>query len=171
MRFIYGLNAKSAGVYQIKNIKTKKVYLAATISFQHRWHDDKMALDAGVFHNVALQRDYIKYGHGAFESSIIKACDPALLLITLTNEVACILGPKSYNKHPVELQKENFVLPPVVESRPFISRYLDREKMNKRSDEYAAVLLWANKSQDKIIAARNMTVTEQLLNLKLPDQN
>lgn len=170
MRFIYGLNAKSAGVYQIKNIKTKKVYLAATISFQHRWHEDKIALDAGVFHNAALQRDYIKYGHAAFESSIIKTCDPQLLLITLTNEVACILGAKSYNKHPVELQREHFVLPPVVEARPFISRYLDREKMNKRSDEYAAVLAWANKSQDKIIAARNMTVAEQLIGLNLPDQ-
>lgn len=170
MRFIYGTLAKSAGVYQIKNTKTNRVYLAATISFQHRWHDDKMALDAGVFHNAALQRDYIKYGHAAFECSIIKACDAQLLLITLTNEVACILGPKCYNKHPIELQTENFVLPARVESRPFISRYLDREKMNKRSDEYAAVLAWANKSQDKIIAARNMTVAEQLLSLNLPDQ-
>jgi len=170
MKFIYGTNAKSAGVYQIKNTKTGRVYLAATISFQHRWHDDKMALAAGVFHNPAIQRDYIKYGSAAFECSIIKVCDPQLLLITLTNEAACILGPKCYNKHPIELQKENFVLPPVVETRPFISRYLDREKMNKRSDEYAAVLAWANKSQDKIIAARNMTVVEQLASLQLEDQ-
>lgn len=169
MRFIYGTLAKSAGIYQIKNTKTRRVYLAATISFQHRWHDDKMALDAGVFHNAALQRDYIKYGHAAFECSIIKACDAQLLLITLTNEVATVLGPKCYNKHPVELQKENFVLPPRVETRPYISRYIDREKMNKRSDEYAAVLAWANKSQDKIIAARNMTVAEQLLSLNLPE--
>lgn len=169
MKFIYGLNAKSAGVYQVKNTKTGRVYLAATISFQHRWHEDKIALDAGVFHNTALQRDYIKYGHGSFQCSIVKVCDPQLLLITLTNEVATLLGPKCYNKHPVELQKENFVLPPVVEPRPYISRYIDREKMNKRSDEYAAVMAWANKSQDKIIAARNITLEEQLASLNLPE--
>lgn len=169
MKFIYGTNAKSAGVYQVKNTKTGRLYLAATISFQHRWHEDKIALDAGVFHNTALQRDYIKYGHAAFQCSIVKVCDPQLLLITLTNEVATVLGPKCYNKHPVELQKENFVLPPVVEARPFISRYLDREKMNKRSDEYAAVMAWANKSQDKIIATRNITLAEQLANLNLPE--
>jgi hypothetical protein len=169
MKFIYGTSAKSAGIYQIKNTKTGRLYLAATISFQHRWHEDKIALDAGVFHNTALQRDYIKYGHAAFQCSIVKVCDPQLLLITLTNEVATVLGPKCYNKHPVELQKENFVLPPVVEARPFISRYLDREKMNKRSDEYAAVMAWANKSQDKIIATRNITLAEQLANLNLPE--
>lgn len=169
MRFIYGTNAKSAGVYQVKNTKTGRLYLAATISFQHRWHEDKIALDAGVFHNTALQRDYIKYGHAAFQCSIVKVCDPQLLLITLTNEVATVLGPKCYNKHPVELQKENFVLPPVVETRPYISRYIDREKMNKRSDEYAAVMAWANKSQDKIIATRNITLAEQLTNLNLPE--
>lgn len=169
MKFIYGTNAKSAGVYQIKNTKTGRVYLAATISFQHRWHEDKIALTAGVFGNAALQRDYIKYGSAAFECSIIKVCDPQLLLLTLTNEVACILGPKCYNKHPIELQKENFVLPPVAEVRPYISRYIDREKINKRSDEYAAVMAWANKSQDKIIAARNITLAEQLASLNLPE--
>jgi hypothetical protein len=178
MKFIYGTSAKSGGIYQIKNIKTKKVYIGATIFFVGRWQEDRKLLDDGLFHNIALQRDYTKYGHAMFECTILKTIkitdhvgnNNKTLLKALTNEVATSLGPHCYNKHPVELLKETFTLPQVVEEIPYISRYIDREKVNKKSDEVAAAVTWAKKNADKINALAHMTLEEQLENLILQNQ-
>lgn len=178
MKFIYGMNAKSGGIYQIKNIKTKKVYIGATTFFVGRWQEDKKFLDAGLFYNMALQKDYTKHGHAMFECTILKTIkitdhvgnNNKTLLKALTNEVATNLGPHCYNKHPVDLYKETFTLPQAVEELPYISRYIDREKVNKKSDEVAAAVAWAKKNIDKINALADMTLEEQLKNLILQNQ-
>lgn len=60
------------GVYQIKNTKSEKVYVATSSNLKNQWMRQKMQLDDGKHMNAALQADYRELGENAFEFSVLE---------------------------------------------------------------------------------------------------
>ena len=65
----------TSGLYEIKNIKTGKVYIGCSSMIEDRWSYHKSFLSRGEHTINALQHDYNKYGPESFEFNIIKEYD------------------------------------------------------------------------------------------------
>ena len=65
---------KNTGIYQIKSIKTGRVYIGSAINIKTRWNRHKRDLQKNVHHSIILQRHYNKYGIEDLEFSILEEC-------------------------------------------------------------------------------------------------
>ena len=61
-----------AGIYVIKNTVNDKIYIGCSTRLPKRWRDHKRTLKKGTHNNRYLQKDFEKYGLGAFEFNVIK---------------------------------------------------------------------------------------------------
>ena len=61
-----------AGIYVIKNTVNDKIYIGCSTMLPRRWKDHKSTLKKGTHDNQYLQKDFEKYGLGAFEFNVIK---------------------------------------------------------------------------------------------------
>lgn len=61
----------AAGVYQIRNTVTGKVYVGSSVDMQSRWDQHRAGLRRGNHHSSHLQHAWKKYGEGAFEFVVI----------------------------------------------------------------------------------------------------
>ena len=61
-----------AGIYVIKNTVNDKIYIGCSTMLPQRWRDHKRTLKKGTHNNRYLQKDFEKYGLGAFEFNVIK---------------------------------------------------------------------------------------------------
>ena len=61
-----------AGIYVIKNTVNDKIYIGCSTRLPQRWRDHKRTLKKGTHGNRYLQKDFEKYGLGAFEFNVIK---------------------------------------------------------------------------------------------------
>lgn len=71
----------STGIYIIKNVVNKKVYVGSAKNLNRRKHEHLYRLRAGVHHNTHLQRSWNNYGELAFVFIVIKNVDINCLLI------------------------------------------------------------------------------------------
>lgn len=62
----------ASGVYMIKNIITKKVYIGSAIDFERRFYLHKLNLNKNKHHSRHLQSAWIKYGPSNFEFIILE---------------------------------------------------------------------------------------------------
>lgn len=83
MKFnLFGLSntfSINTGVYQIKNLKTGKVYIGSAASqfgFAKRWDIHKSNLRLHKHCNQYLQRAWNKYGVSCFVFEILELCEP-----------------------------------------------------------------------------------------------
>jgi DNA polymerase-3 subunit epsilon len=67
--------SKSAGVFAIKRINAKKVYIQISSCLQHDIALNIKRLSASVHENNELQRDYDQFGEKLFELNLIKDCE------------------------------------------------------------------------------------------------
>lgn len=67
---------KIAGIYEIKNINTGKVYIGQSKDIMIRWRDHITRLKKQKHENQYLQNAWNKYGAEAFTFSILEVCDP-----------------------------------------------------------------------------------------------
>jgi group I intron endonuclease len=66
---------KISGIYCIKNINTRKLYIGQSIDIYKEWNSShKPALKYNRHHNKYLQRAWNKYGESNFKHEIIKEC-------------------------------------------------------------------------------------------------
>jgi|TARA_R110000823_G_C15768569_1_gene483785 DNA gyrase/topoisomerase IV subunit A len=67
----------SAGVYEIENKITGKIYVGQSTTWKMRWNQHKNSLSRGKHKNPSLQADYDKYGLDAFEHRVVQEypCD------------------------------------------------------------------------------------------------
>lgn len=64
------------GVYQIKNLKNKKIYVGSTtVSFEKRLYDHLYGLNTGNHKNSYMQKSFNKHGKQNFEFSILEVCE------------------------------------------------------------------------------------------------
>lgn len=69
-----------AGVYEIRNLNTKKIYIGSSVDLHRRWGDHKGLLRNKKHHNTHLQSSWIKHGEEAFVFNTILRCDKNMLL-------------------------------------------------------------------------------------------
>lgn len=67
---------KIAGIYEIKNIKTDKVYIGQSKDIMERWRDHVRRLKKQKHDNHYLQNAWNKYGAEAFCFNILETCEP-----------------------------------------------------------------------------------------------
>ena len=72
---------KNTGIYQIKSIKTGRIYLGSAINIKTRWNRHKRDLFKNVHHSSFLQRHYNKYGIDDLIFSIVELCKKEELLL------------------------------------------------------------------------------------------
>jgi len=60
------------GVYQIKNRRNGKVYLATSSNLKNQWMRQKMQLDEGKHMNRKLQQDWTSGSEDEFEFSVLE---------------------------------------------------------------------------------------------------
>ena len=72
---------KNTGIYQIKSIKTGRIYLGSAINIKTRWNRHKRDLFKNVYHSSFLQRHYNKYGLNDLIFSIVEFCKKEDLLL------------------------------------------------------------------------------------------
>jgi len=65
-----------SGVYKIYCKTTKKVYIGASQNMHTRFRSHITTLNKGTHGNKGLQQDWIKYGQGDFEFSVIEETAP-----------------------------------------------------------------------------------------------
>jgi group I intron endonuclease len=61
-----------SGIYLIKNIENKKVYIGSAVNIDKRWKKHKADLEKGKHHSCLLQRAWNKYGEQSFKFEIIE---------------------------------------------------------------------------------------------------
>lgn len=74
------MKIKNCGVYWIKNIKNKKVYVGSSKNISKRWKEHKKDLDKGTHQNIHLQNAWNLYGKKYFLFSVIEYCSGDKLL-------------------------------------------------------------------------------------------
>ena len=66
----------SAGVYEIENRITGKVYIGQSKDWKNRWNQHRWELSLGRHNNSSLQADYDEHGLDAFEHRVVEyPCD------------------------------------------------------------------------------------------------
>lgn len=63
------------GVYQIRNIISKRFYIGSSVNIYERWRTHKKRLRNGNHHSPALQATWNKHGEEAFKFEIIATCE------------------------------------------------------------------------------------------------
>ncbi len=71
LKEIYKEMKIEAGVYQIKNTQSGKIFIGTTRNFK-TLNGLKFSLKAGTFTNKELQKDWSDYGEGAFSIEILE---------------------------------------------------------------------------------------------------
>lgn len=71
---------ENTGIYQIKSIKTMRVYIGSAINIKTRWSRHKRDLLNNVHHSSFLQRHCNKYGIEDLQFTIIEHCKKEELL-------------------------------------------------------------------------------------------
>jgi group I intron endonuclease len=61
-----------SGIYLIKNITNKKVYIGSAVNIDKRWLEHKRSLREGKHHSCLLQRSWDKYGEQNFKFEMIE---------------------------------------------------------------------------------------------------
>ena len=69
------------GIYQIKNLKTDKVYIGSSKNIYKRWEQHKKSLNQNKHHSPYLQRSWNKHGSDCFKFSIIEKVEDISLLL------------------------------------------------------------------------------------------
>jgi group I intron endonuclease len=59
--------ALPSGVYCIRHIHSKTIYIGSSVNLKERWRAHRKAFQRGDHHNLHLQRAWNKYGEAAFE--------------------------------------------------------------------------------------------------------
>lgn len=70
------MRKKIAGIYEIRNIKTNKVYVGQSKDITTRWRDHIARLKNQKHDNQYLQNAWNKYGAEAFSFTILETCEP-----------------------------------------------------------------------------------------------
>ena len=70
------MKKKIAGIYEIKNINSGKVYIGQSKDIMIRWRDHIARLKSQKHDNKYLQHAWNKYGAEAFTFSILEECEP-----------------------------------------------------------------------------------------------
>lgn len=65
----------NSGVYVIKNTENGKFYVGSSCELDVRQRAHFSELRCEYHHNIYLQREFVKYGEGAFEFEVIVLCD------------------------------------------------------------------------------------------------
>ena len=60
------------GIYQIKNLVSKKIYVGSSTDIDNRWSVHRKTLRNGSHHNRYLQRAWNKYGEDSFVFGVIE---------------------------------------------------------------------------------------------------
>ncbi len=60
------MRARVCGIYQIRNIHTRRVYIGKSVDIYRRWVDHRRQLNSGTHGSAELQRDWAKFGESAF---------------------------------------------------------------------------------------------------------
>lgn len=71
---------QGSGVYMIAHIASDRRYVGSTVNFSKRFRTHLQLLRRGAHHSHKLQKDWDKYGEGAFEISILTRCPEDELL-------------------------------------------------------------------------------------------
>lgn len=103
-----------AGVYEIKNKITEKIYIGQSISVQKRIRGHIKLLEKNQHSNQLLQKEYNDYGRENFVITIIKIVeDNELLKVTLLEQesimIKQILVDKRYNVQKKEKNKKRLL--------------------------------------------------------------
>lgn len=90
----YKERQKPAGVFQVKNKATGKVFLGSSLNVEGSLNKQEFLLASGAHKNKALQMDWKKFGRNQFEFSILETVkvteDPGFNLkdeLTLLEEI------------------------------------------------------------------------------------
>jgi len=121
---------KKIGIYCIKNIESRKVYVGSSVDIKDRLSRHRYQLRKGKHHNIHLQRSWNKYGKDNFEFYVLEECKESKLI---DRENYYIKKYKSTNKH--------YGYNMVSADRRIISnetrkRMSEAQKGKKYSDEY-----------------------------------
>lgn len=60
-----------AGIYQLKNLKSNKKYLATSLDLERAFNSDRFQLNAGLHRNKELQYDWNMLGNTEFEFAVV----------------------------------------------------------------------------------------------------
>lgn len=71
----YKEKPRIAGVFQIKNNTTGKVFLGSSLNIDGPLNAHKFMLSSGSHRNTALQKDYKTYGETAFSFEVLATVD------------------------------------------------------------------------------------------------
>lgn len=63
------------GIYLIKNIITKKVYVGCSLNIKDRWKSHRVSLKRKKHHSIHLQRAWNKYGENCFIFGVLEFCE------------------------------------------------------------------------------------------------
>jgi group I intron endonuclease len=69
-----------SGIYEIRCIPTGKIYIGSSVNLPARWSRHRLTLRQGTHKNKYLQLAWSKYGHEAFEFSVLEFVSEADLL-------------------------------------------------------------------------------------------
>ena len=96
-----------AGLFQIKNQATGKVFIKQSPDLERAFNSDRFQLKSGLHSNTALQHDWNTLGETAFEFSILDEYNAKDDISTaqLNNELAELL-----KLHKAELTAEHIAL-------------------------------------------------------------
>jgi group I intron endonuclease len=62
------------GIYCIRNVVNKKVYVGSSVNIDSRWSNHRTLLKTGKHRNQYLQRAWDKYGEQNFEFKVLQEC-------------------------------------------------------------------------------------------------
>jgi len=65
---------KISGIYLIRNLLNRKVYVGSSVSIKKRWLNHRKILKEGLHHNTHLQSSWKKYRENLFDFSIVELC-------------------------------------------------------------------------------------------------
>lgn len=96
-----------AGLFQIKNQATGKVFIKQSPDLERAFNSDRFQLKSGLHSNTALQHDWNTLGEAAFEFSILDECNAKddITPAQLNSELAELL-----KLHKAELTAADIVL-------------------------------------------------------------
>lgn len=63
-----------SGVYAIRNVYNKKIYIGSSVQLKERWRQHKKHLENGTHHSPKLQNSWNKHGSDAFEFFVLSYC-------------------------------------------------------------------------------------------------
>lgn len=71
----------NSGIYAIKNIANRKLYVGSALNLSKRWSNHKSDLNKNKHSNIHLQRAWNKYGIDNFVFEILEYCEKESLII------------------------------------------------------------------------------------------